>query len=84
MSLSLIGWMDLGGDDAMIPGAYRTSHGSTVHVDGGVFDISFDWVEEGACCESTPSVYDGRLCWQCACCEGGSAELIMVPVEGEL
>ncbi len=57
---------------------YETEAGSTVTVSGrhgGEYDISFDWVEEAACVDCDPYVYDGALRWSCDFCGGGSAKL---------
>lgn len=60
-------------------GSYRTMAGSEVLVSGmygGIYSISFDWVEEeNACVDCKPSVHDGYLTWSCDLCGGGSAEL---------
>lgn len=62
-------------------GLYRTSAGSTLTVagdHGGMFTVSFDWLEEsGACsdCRVDPAPDEGRMVWSCAQCGGGSAEL---------
>jgi len=51
---------------------------------GGVIDIEFDWLEEGACCDACPTVYDGVLSWSCDCCsDQGSADLIECKEEEE-
>ncbi len=63
-------------------GLYRTRAGSTVRISGehsGIYEIAFDWVEEGdACADCVPSIYGGYLSWHCGC-GGGCAELF--PVE---
>lgn len=66
-------------------GEYVSDGGSRVKIfgdHGGSFEIDFDWLEEGACVESRPSVYEGRLIWSdCECCgSGGSTELVAVRV----
>ena len=62
-------------------GHYRTAAGSEMWVSGkygGVSEVSFDWLEEGACLDCQVSAYDadGRLAWTCEECGGGSAELL--------
>ena len=59
-------------------GHYQTVNGSRVTVSGrhsGIYEIEFDWVEENACIECRPSVYDGSLVWDCDHCNGGRAML---------
>lgn len=72
-------------------GDYRTEAGSTVCVSGkhsGIFDVSFDWVEEkNACCDchdchadAEPFDCDGEfyLTWHCEECDGGQAKLFAI------
>jgi len=61
-------------------GTYRTAAGSEMRVSGlrsGVSAVNFDWVEEGACVDCQPNVYDddGYLVWDCDDCGGGKAKL---------
>lgn len=71
----------------MVSEHYRTAAGSFVEISGqhrGISEITFDWCEEGACCEAHPvaDVSDRRdplLTWSCDCCEAGSAALVEVP-----
>jgi len=65
-------------------GTYQTKKGSTVEIYGsfnGSFLIDFDWVEEGACIEATPSILEDRLIWQCECC--GSCDASLKPFQGK-
>jgi len=62
---------------------YRTAAGSIVEVSGrynGIHDITFDWFEEGACCEAYPvaelsSKDEPMLTWSCGCCGSGAVRL---------
>jgi hypothetical protein len=63
---------------------YRTAAGSEVRRTGqygGQYEVSFDWLEEGACFDCQPLIppHDGALHWRCEQCGGGSAALILVP-----
>ena len=64
-------------------GTYTTPAGSIVEIDGefgGRIRVTFDWVEESACCDCAP-VLEGdpeRLLWQCKTCDGGWAALSKV------
>jgi hypothetical protein len=51
---------------------------------GGISEVSFDWLEEGACLDCRVSAYDidGMLIWECEECEGGRAELFPVAAGG--
>lgn len=62
---------------------YRTKNGSAVTVEGGKVVITFDWLEEGGCCDCVPYYEhcDDFLHWECEKCGGGSAELIECPTE---
>ncbi len=68
----------------MLPcGKYRTLKGSTMQISGkhsGISVVFFDWVEEDACCDCVPELYDdyGFLIWHCSVCSGGSARLFAV------
>jgi len=64
-------------------GIYRTKNGSMMEISGkhsGISKVDFDWLEEGACCDCAPDVYEqhGQLVWHCDECGGGSAELFPV------
>lgn len=65
----------------MLPiGKYKTAAGSTMTVTGkhgGISEVEFDWVEEDACIDCVPELYDdnGYLVWTCRRCSGGSAKL---------
>ncbi|MBT9167698.1 MAG: hypothetical protein DDT19_01038 [Syntrophomonadaceae bacterium] len=67
----------------MLPsGKYRTEKGSTMVISGkyaGESRVSFDWVEENACCDCKPEPYedDGYLIWHCEECGGGKAKLFI-------
>lgn len=62
---------------------FRTEWGSVVEVSGeqrGVFEITFDWFEEGACVEARGSATvdlldEPMLNWRCDCCGEGCARL---------
>jgi hypothetical protein len=45
-------------------------------ISGGYVDVTFDWLEEGACIDCVPQPQDcgGDLVWHCEECEGGRAE----------
>ncbi|PWB94629.1 hypothetical protein [Methylosinus sporium] len=68
---------------------YRTAAGSTVEVSGefrGIFEITFDWLEEGACIEVRSSVTvdlrdEPRLYWRCDCHGERSAPLVPIICE---
>ena len=67
-------------------GTYTTLAGSVVSISGahaGIVEVSFDWLEEGACVECVVDPYpsDGRLTWSCAECGGGSASLAPIPTQ---
>ena len=69
-------------------GHYRTANGSEMWISGkvgGISEVSFDWLEESACCDCRPVAYaqDGRLAWECSECGGGSAELVLVEEPGK-
>lgn len=65
-------------------GIYRTAAGSEMRVSGnhaGTSEVLFDWFEEpDACLDCVVAAYDedGRMCWNCDECGGGSAELFPV------
>jgi len=68
-------------------GHYRTAAGSEMWISGehgGISEVSFDWLEEGACLDCRVSAYDidGMLIWECEECEGGRAELFPVAAGG--
>ncbi len=60
---------------------FRTKAGSRIRVFGehlGCYEIDFDWLEEGACMGSRPSIdisdrSEPWLTWDCDCCDGGMA-----------
>jgi len=52
---------------------YVTEHGSWVRTSGkygGIVEISFDWYEEGDCCDAVPEWDGGNQCIiaRCDCC----------------
>jgi len=58
---------------------YVTERGSRVRpIRKSSWEITFDWLEEGACVEAVPAVdtANSRLLWSCECCDGGGADLI--------
>lgn len=65
----------------MLPqGKYRTERGSKLTISGehgGISEVDFDWLEEGACLDCEPEPYDddGYLVWHCDVCDGGKAKL---------
>jgi hypothetical protein len=68
-----------GGGPEVKNGKYKTKAGSTLSVSGehgGIYELDFDWVEEGACCDCKPDPvpYDGYLVWYCEICGGGKAK----------
>ena len=59
---------------------YKTAAGSTMKISGkhgGIYEVDFDWFEEGGCynCEPSAREDDGFLVWYCEECGGGRAEL---------
>ncbi len=64
---------------ALRVGTYHTAAGSTMRVSGqygGISEVSFDWLEEGGCCDCVAEPYDdeGDLVWKCEQHEGGRAK----------
>jgi hypothetical protein len=56
------------------PRHYRSKAGSTVTVPRwGVWEMQWDWLEEGACCDARPSFDDDRdepaILATCECCD---------------
>ena len=61
-------------------GKYITNNGSTMTITGkhgGISEVNFNWLDEGACidCEPEPYDEDGHLTWHCVICGGGRAKL---------
>ena len=59
-------------------GNYQTEAGSTLTISGthgGIFEVDFNWLDEGGCdsCEPEPYDSDGYLVWHCNICGGGHA-----------
>ncbi len=73
-------------------GSYRTDNGSTLEVSGrhgGRVLASFDWFEEGACCDAECNPYpvewdddEWHLTWRCDCHGEGHARLHPAKTEG--
>jgi hypothetical protein len=83
-NLGSMALVTMGQGEAM--STYRTAAGSLVEVSGahrGIIAITFDWFEEGACCEAHPcedlsDAGEPWLRWHCECCGGGYARLARV------
>lgn len=65
---------------------FSSENGSTVKVSGkhnGIFDIEFDWFEEGMCCDGHPTfnndLGDPKIVVYCDCC--GTEEISLKKIE---
>lgn len=62
------------------PQHFRSDAGSTVTVPRwGVWELEWDWFEEGACFGSKAAFDDDpdepAIVWDCGCCDGGRVPL---------